>query len=292
MHNLKFASKFSVYYPKFAKILKDYNYKKRHNNDTHFDTAENATAIRNAILRKFESLALANYSAQFIIKNMSVQFHDLIISCYYNPMNIRNFQISQKGNRNFAIQGRKCTDVKEIVESIFEGKKCFTFFSALQDNLMAKKDNLKIHGGQNLDVTVDDCRQVHGKFECAPETISPEIKHLLKGTEEKMIYDLNPNIRILIKSLENDIWHAYVNEPITITGIYSHLNYCLKLMHLFKSIHQTLCKIDEIFSSFKSIVAISMRLRSLRKRPYYLNRRLRPCAPSMKKIRRWPKKES
>lgn len=77
------------------------------------------------MLRKFESKALSDFSAEQIIKNISVRPDDILMDCVYNPINIRNFQISKKENKNFAIKSKKCVDVRNIQETIFEDRKWF-----------------------------------------------------------------------------------------------------------------------------------------------------------------------
>lgn len=86
----------------------------------------------------------------------------------------------------------------------------FTFFSDL-----IKPNASKDYFDQDLDTTGDDCKWPHF---CEKPRWSKEFSQLLKGTRDKMIYDLNPSIEIKLKSIENDIWHAYVTEQIVATG--------------------------------------------------------------------------
>lgn len=113
------------YYPEFAKEFYKYDYDKRNNKDDHFDTAQNLTEIRHKLLRKFESKALSDFPAEQIIKNISVRLDDILLDCVYNPINIRNFQISKIENKNFAIKSKKCTDIKNMTETIFEYRKWY-----------------------------------------------------------------------------------------------------------------------------------------------------------------------
>src|SRR5699024_1728912 len=85
--------------------------------------------------------AMADFDAIYIIKNLSIQKADLLIDCKYHPMNIRNFQISKKNNQQIAPGVRDCTFMKPILESIYEGKKCFTYFSDIFDMEKAPNPN-------------------------------------------------------------------------------------------------------------------------------------------------------
>lgn len=87
--------------------------------------ASDLTSIRNKLLKKFESKALSDFPAEQIIKNISVRPEDILIGCVYSPINIRNFQISKKENKNFAINSKKCTELKNLQETIFEDRKWF-----------------------------------------------------------------------------------------------------------------------------------------------------------------------
>lgn len=87
----------------------------------------------------------------------------------------------------------------------------FTYFSQLVKPNHENENFID----QDLDTTGDDCKYPHF---CEKPQWSKEFRQLLKGTYSKMIYDLNPSIEILLKSIENDIWHAYVNDQIVATG--------------------------------------------------------------------------
>ena len=71
---------------------------------------------------------MADFDALYILKNLSVQRNELLIDCRYHPMIIRNFQLSEKANKRIAPGVRDCTLMKLVLESIYEGKKCFTYF--------------------------------------------------------------------------------------------------------------------------------------------------------------------
>ena len=161
------------------------------------------------MLREFESKAMAEYSAQDILKNLSVQQKDVLMGCEYNPINIRNFQINSGENKNFVINSKSCKKIKNVLGSIYEGKKCFTYFSDLVKNEEMGPDD-------ELDITGENCREPD--FCEKRRRWSREFEGLLNETRGKMVFDLNPSIELLVKSIENDIWHAYVVEPILITG--------------------------------------------------------------------------
>ena len=51
-----------------------------------------------------------------------------------------------------------------------------------------------------------------------PNEKSTVFKHLLDDTNEQMVFDLNPRIEVTIRTLDDDVWVSYVQDPILMTG--------------------------------------------------------------------------
>jgi hypothetical protein len=107
--------------------------------------------IKRNIFNKFEQKAFKTYLANEIMKIHSLKPEDLITKCIYNPINLRH----DSGSLGSRLESINCTEIASIVESIYEGRKCFTFFSRM-GNFNSKHSGLKMSYDMNpsIEVTV------------------------------------------------------------------------------------------------------------------------------------------
>lgn len=82
---------------------------------------------------KYNSIALENYTALEVIQNISVKIEDLDHQCRFYPVNIRNKNKSDPFYTSFI----SCQTIQSVLPIVYDGKKCFTYFSDLVD---VKKD--------------------------------------------------------------------------------------------------------------------------------------------------------
>ncbi|KAJ6218392.1 hypothetical protein RDWZM_009549 [Blomia tropicalis] len=177
----------------FGQMFNKYkNWKSEHYLDSSLeqdeDESEEALFKRSTLLRKYENKALKKFSALDVLGIYSVQASEILISCKFHPINIRNFQ--SKNHKYNSPGAKNCTDFKPIFESIYEGKKCFTFYSDMYDHLNRRKKQ-----------TDND------------EDLTP----IMKKDCNKMVFDLKPSIELTLKPLERNIWVSYVMDPILMT---------------------------------------------------------------------------
>lgn len=102
--------------------------RRNHSTDYFFDYNLTALNIRYSELRKYESMAMEQFTASEIINKLSVQPEEILSSCSYHPVNIRNFQINRHQNQHLMINATDCQEIQPILQSIFENRKCFTLF--------------------------------------------------------------------------------------------------------------------------------------------------------------------
>ena len=184
-----------------------------------------------------ESRALRRFNASDIIAKYSVQFQHLIGDCQFHSVNIRSFQPpppqqqlhQSQSPPNYRMGSRKCVQIKQVLETIYEGKKCFTFFSDIYDIMNDdnnNRTNSDISGGGNngnlsiVDPTDIEVEILPNEYECnhRKQFCDQSQEFLVNSSRDKMVFDLNPTIEVLIKSIDNDVWKSYVNEPILMTG--------------------------------------------------------------------------
>lgn len=160
------------------------------------------SANNTRVFRKYESQILEKYNASDIISKYSVRLEDLISDCKFHPVNIRSFQKSSESHR---MGTKNCQAIKPVLESIYEGQKCFTFFSDLFDVSKSMPTDVQMENLPNS----GDCDKSN-RF-CDPQ-------EFLRDSHDQMVFDLNPSIEVRIKAIDNDIWKAFVNGPILMTG--------------------------------------------------------------------------
>lgn len=115
-------SKLAELYPQFKESMEKYASWKRSNPFDPLDFLKRDN--RTAEFRHYESLALEAHSASEVIDSLSIRPEELLISCVYHPVNIRNFQIARKENQHIVIDPKNCADMVNILESIYEGRDC------------------------------------------------------------------------------------------------------------------------------------------------------------------------
>lgn len=119
----------SELYPKFNESLTAFiKWRREHAYDSSYDYNMTALNIRYNEHRKYESMAMTQFTASEIINKLSVQPGEILSSCSYHPVNIRNFQMSLRENQHVVINATDCFKIQPVLQSIFEGRKCFTIF--------------------------------------------------------------------------------------------------------------------------------------------------------------------
>ncbi|OTF79644.1 hypothetical protein BLA29_003749 [Euroglyphus maynei] len=83
---------------------------------------------------RFESKAFEDYNAYEVIVEKSVQIDDIVAGCKVYPVSIRNMfdSISLIEDR-LSIDGVECSKLQEYMPSVYEGQKCFTYFSSMHE---------------------------------------------------------------------------------------------------------------------------------------------------------------
>jgi hypothetical protein len=131
-------------------LYPEYNYSHEIAEIDQSDNQQEITNNRNNF-NNFEQKAFKTYPAKQIMGNHSLRSQDLITNCIYNPINLRH----DSNLFGPELDGINCTEIAPIVESIYEGRKCFTFFSRLRD-FNSKHSGLKMYYDMNpsIEVTV------------------------------------------------------------------------------------------------------------------------------------------
>lgn len=103
-------------------------WRREHAYDGSYDYNMSALRIHSNEHRKYESIAMSQFTASEIINKLSVQPREILASCSYHPVNIRNFQMSRRANQHVVINATDCFKIQPVLQSIFENRKCFTIF--------------------------------------------------------------------------------------------------------------------------------------------------------------------
>lgn len=103
-------------------------WRREHVLDVNYNNNMTALNMRYNEHRKYESMAMTQFTASEIINKLSVQPKEILGSCSYHPVNIRNFKISRKANQHVVINATDCFKIQPVLQSIFENRKCFTIF--------------------------------------------------------------------------------------------------------------------------------------------------------------------
>ncbi|XP_027202301.2 uncharacterized protein LOC113796263 [Dermatophagoides pteronyssinus] len=83
---------------------------------------------------RFESKAFEDYTAYEVIVEKSIQIEDIVAGCKVYPVSIRNmFDSTSLIEDPLSIDGVECSQLQEYMPSIYEGQKCFTYFSSMHE---------------------------------------------------------------------------------------------------------------------------------------------------------------
>lgn len=174
------------------------------------------------MFRSFESKAFQKFTLKQLIFKESVQLDELVTFCKYHPINIR-YNSVQDESMNF--KPINCTSIKPALQTIFLGRKCFSFFGTFiqQDNLIiSQKDN-----HDRASPIEEKYKKIHVeneeyKFEVYISVLFVTNKILIKLIFQNnnlplngMMFDMNPSIEIQVKT--HKMWYYLNIMPIRIS---------------------------------------------------------------------------
>lgn len=170
------------------------------------------------VFRKYENMALMKFSAKEVILNQSVQYVQLLEECTYHPIQIRTLN-PKKATKKF--RPVYCNKYKLYLPSIYDGRKCFTFFSDLVDveknwKVLPLRNNFKNSSYSNLTKWSREKVWERLIFKiCFTFCLMPnEVPY---NKPSSMEFDLNSKIRLQIR-MQNDIWDYLGSWSITLAG--------------------------------------------------------------------------
>lgn len=114
-------------YPEFNRSLNEYIDSQQYN----LQEEKKDRAYRLELFKKYESLALTRWGAIEVIGKQSLRLEELLNSCHFHVFNLMQFGRASTTQ----LPPVECFDIRPPLESIYEGRKCFTFFS----NVMTAK---------------------------------------------------------------------------------------------------------------------------------------------------------
>jgi hypothetical protein len=116
----------------YGEYQSNFKLMKKNKNHTVMDEKKELSAIRD----EYEEKAFKEFSALQIFNNLSLSINDLVTDCFYAP----EVQRDRWSDDNDHIEYMNCSEMGPIVPSIYEGRKCFTFFSQLNNTNEERKD--------------------------------------------------------------------------------------------------------------------------------------------------------
>ncbi|XP_046916420.2 uncharacterized protein LOC124496901 [Dermatophagoides farinae] len=117
-------------FPEFNETYARFLAKKRNN---HLPNQQEIIENQKAFDR-FESKAFEDYTAYEVIVEKSVQIEEIVAGCKVYPVSIRNmFDSVTLVEDPLSIDGIECSNLQEYMPSVYEGQKCFTYFSSMHD---------------------------------------------------------------------------------------------------------------------------------------------------------------
>ena len=213
-------------YPEFRKVVNKFSHEirslKNSNPDFRYRQIKNPQKLnqRKAIFQKFESQALKQFNTYQVIHQYSVQAADILIECKFYPIKVRKFQsqLSYPDNQHIVdvdgddkverrFNSKYCTTIKAVMSSIYEGKKCFTYFSDLYDN------NNNYSTGNDILKLMNETMSKNNL-----NNIDYDDEIFLREAQNQMVFDLSPSIELVVKAVNFEIWDAFVDQPLLMTG--------------------------------------------------------------------------
>ena len=101
---------------------------------------------------KNQSIVLENMDVMDILKNYSMKFEDLVMKCVYINYTIEDDNQDSIDLRPSGV-AQNCTEISDVVESIYEGRKCFTLFSRL-NNFYIRRLEMKYDYNPKIEITI------------------------------------------------------------------------------------------------------------------------------------------
>ncbi len=116
----------------YGEYQSNFKLMKKNKSRTFMEEKKELSAIRD----EYEEKAFKEFSALQIFNNLSLSINDLVTDCFYAP----EVQRDRWRDNNAHIEYMNCSQIGPIVSSIYEGRKCFTFFSQLNNTEEETKD--------------------------------------------------------------------------------------------------------------------------------------------------------
>jgi hypothetical protein len=116
----------------YSDLLKK-NYIEYGNRESKLSNSSSDDYKKSEIREEFAEKALENFPAHYIFDYLSIEIESLVKVCYFKPE-------STKDN-NSNPETIDCRKIAPIIPSIYEGRKCFTYFSQLNTSY---PENMKI----------------------------------------------------------------------------------------------------------------------------------------------------
>lgn len=177
---------------------------------------------------KYESMALESHTANEIIDKLSVAKHELLELCYFKPFNIRSIHV-----KPLRIKPVDCEWIKPIVSSIYEGRKCFTYFSLVMNQRQRASGNDSEDGASSESQANNSFsppisssssqKEIEEESEkvlirmLALDDNQPIFEFISMSLKSTMIFDLGPRIETKIV-IDDDTWDYLGKWSITMTG--------------------------------------------------------------------------
>lgn len=159
----------------------------------------------------FESNLLKKMKTVDLVEYFSANISSVIRSCKYRPMNYRIMDDESKHH----FRAIDCSSIKTVVNSIFFGRKCFTFFS----NLVDMSDDWR-HNIPNVSCSSFKCSHTGLDKDIVYFSDWENLYRMYKRIYSRMIAELNPEINIEIEATDDDWKFMNVDGLFTVASMY------------------------------------------------------------------------
>jgi hypothetical protein len=119
----------------YADLLKD-KYKEYKDEESKLSNSSSDDYKKSEIREKYIKNALDDFPAHYIFDNLSIGIESLVKKCYFKPESTKDNQDQDSNPEKI-----DCKKIAPIIPSIYEGRKCFTYFSQLNTSY---PENMKI----------------------------------------------------------------------------------------------------------------------------------------------------
>lgn len=169
-----------------------------------------AKKSRYYLFRIYESIALNNFHGYEVINKQSLKLTDLVRWCQFKPVNVRSFRICNDSFSDVNSDVFDCERIKKPIPIIYDGRKCFVYFSGqsniLSDYKIEKKQNRFNNYNRNENINLFNVNN------------NPNEEYKTLSNLKQMKFELNPYIEMQI-NMHNHIWDFIGEGSTTITGL-------------------------------------------------------------------------